>query len=200
MNKLEQEAKQRCENWNCTELYNILFEYFTGKEEFEKRDKNYSLNKGLLVIGGVGSGKTTAFEVFQALSKGGGKYFQMVSSRHIIRDFRIDQDRVIDKYGRKSFKLKGGITGEALDREQPLTLYIDDLGLEETNAKTYGNETNVIADILLDRYENFKNYNQKTYASSNLMPDELEKLYGARMRDRFKEMMNLIIVKEKSFR
>lgn len=197
--RIEKEALSRFPEWKRTELYDILEEYFTKSPKFT--DRGYDLSKGILTLGGVGTGKTTAFEVFHRISRGTNQYFQMVATRHIVREFRVQQDIIIDRYGRNSFKTKpimGG--GSKMDHENPLTYYFDDLGLEETNARTFGNATNVMADILLDRYDNFKNYGQKTFGSSNLDADGLEKVYGARMRDRFKEMMNVITINGESFR
>jgi DNA replication protein DnaC len=85
-------------------------------------------------------------------------------------------------------------------RESKSTVYFDDLGLEEVNVKMFGNSANVMSEILIDRYDSFKTKGVLTYASSNLTPSQFEDVYGARMRDRMKEMFNLITVKGESFR
>jgi len=73
----------------------------------------------------------------------------------------------------------------------PKPLCLDDLGLEST-IKHYGNETNTIAEILLNRYHLFTTRGMITHATTNLNPDELENLYGNRVRSRMREMFNLI--------
>lgn len=194
--KVAELARKNNPEWVKTELYDILFEYFSNSPDFEKR--GYSLKKGLLLMGGVGCGKTTAINIFQELTRNTNMVFSMINCRHIVRDFRKKGEDVIDKYGRDS--CKSIYYYESKPDEFPSALYIDDLGHGEVVSKQWGNESNVIADILLDRYENFQRVGQKTHGSTNLDADGFEKIYGARTRDRMREMMNLIIVKGESFR
>ncbi|MFT4741075.1 MAG: DNA replication protein DnaC, partial [Marivirga sp.] len=76
----------------------------------------------------------------------------------------------------------------------PRILCLDDLGLEST-IKHFGNETNTIAEILLNRYSLFTSRAMITHATTNLNPDELEKIYGNRVRSRMRAMFNLIAFK-----
>lgn len=172
------------EGFELTEIYEILTDYVTKDEAFLKRSDKYSFEKGLLVLGSVGTGKTQAFNVFREISRGSNNFFDVVSTRHIIRDYTVEGASVLSKYGRDSKRV----------------IYFDDLGLEEVNAKMYGNNANVMSEILMDRYENFKRYGTKTFASSNLTATQFEEVYGARMRDRFREMFNIIKVEGNSFR
>ena len=192
-------AKEKDPNWQEMELHKILFEYFFQSPDFEKR--GYSLKKGLLLMGGVGTGKTTAIKLFQGLVVNQDHRFGIVNCRHIVRDFRKQGEDVIDKYGRKSFTKRMASDGLGYEEGmRPVIWCIDDLGHGEVVSKQYGNESNVIADILLDRYENFQRVGQTTHATTNLDPDGFEKIYGARTRDRMREMMNLIRVDGDSFR
>jgi hypothetical protein len=68
---------------------------------------------------------------------------------------------------------------------------LDDLGVEQ-NVKQYGNECNTMAEILLNRYELFVNHGIQTHATTNLNADDLETIYGNRVRSRFRSMFNLI--------
>lgn len=71
----------------------------------------------------------------------------MKSSRDITLEFIQDVYSVINKYSKAAFQQTGGgLT--------PKAYCFDDLGLE-SNIKHYGNETNVIAEILLRRYDMF---------------------------------------------
>lgn len=172
------------EGFELTEIYEILTDYVTKDDAFLKRSDKYSFEKGLLVLGSVGTGKTQAFNVFREISRGSNNFFDVVSTRHIIRDYTVEGASVLSKYGRDSKRV----------------IYFDDLGLEEVNAKMYGNNANVMSEILMDRYENFKRYGTKTFASSNLNATQFEEIYGVRMRDRFKEMFNVVKVTGESFR
>lgn len=178
----EDRAKLLVDGFQMTEIYHILTEYFSKDEAFVKR--GYDLNKGLLVVGPVGTGKTEAFNVFQEIFRCSNQFFLIVATRHIIRDYTNDGAKILNKYGKKSFD----------------TIYFDDLGLEEVNTKMFGNNANVMSEILMDRYENFKRKGVLTFASSNLSAKQFEEIYGERMRDRMREMFNIIQVTGKSFR
>ena len=67
----------------------------------------------------------------------------------------------------------------------------DDLGIEG-NLKYYGNECNVMAEILLSRYDLFVSQKIITHITTNLSASEIEELYGNRIRSRMREMFNLI--------
>lgn len=49
-----------------------------------------------------------------------------------------------------------------------------------------------MAEVLLSRYELFVQDGMITHVTSNLNADELEEVYGNRIRSRFRQMFNLI--------
>ena len=55
-----------------------------------------------------------------------------------------------------------------------------------------------MAEILLSRYDLMKYEGVITHATTNLNADELEKIYGNRVRSRLREMFNLISFPELS--
>ena len=179
---VEDRAKMLIPNFEHTVVYDILTEYFAKDDTFTER--GYDLNKGLLLVGDVGTGKTEAFNVFREMFRRSDRFFKVVSCRQIIRDYTVNGANTLNAYGRDSKK----------------TVYFDDLGLEEVNVKMYGNTANVMSEILLDRYDNFKRYGVQTYATSNLGAKEFGDIYGDRMRDRMREMFNFIEIKGESFR
>jgi DNA replication protein DnaC len=71
----------------------------------------------------------------------------------------------------------------------------DDLGTE-SNLKYFGNECNVMGEILLRRYDAFTHPDQsrrtKTHLTTNLSASEIEQYYGNRIRSRLRESFNLI--------
>ena len=67
----------------------------------------------------------------------------------------------------------------------------DDLGAEK-QIKHYGNDCNVMAEILISRYEQFIENNSITHTTTNLSASEIENLYGNRLRSRMRDMFNLI--------
>jgi hypothetical protein len=62
----------------------------------------------------------------------------------------------------------------------------------EHTTKHFGNECNTVAEILLQRYDLFANQGIVTHATTNLNADELEAIYGVRVRSRLRAMFNLI--------
>jgi DNA replication protein DnaC len=68
----------------------------------------------------------------------------------------------------------------------------DDLGTEETKSH-FGNKINVMAEIILNRYDNKTAMGWEfTHVTTNLSADEIEQYYGSRVRSRFREMFNAI--------
>ena len=169
--------------------YLDLFDYFRNIEG------RLDLNKGLLISGGVGTGKTFSLKLFQRITRS----FGIVTTRHIIRDYFSDKTpgKIIDKYGRESFhRTAVGM----LDRTKPTTWLFDDCGLEAVSVKNYGNEANILEEIMLDRYDMALSVGMKTFITTNLNVDMIEQNYGARVRDRFRETMNYIILTGETFR
>ena len=98
---------------------------------------------------------------------------------------------VLESYGAKSYRVKHSGYGPTLQYDQPFVYCFDDLGVEQ-NAKSYGNGCNVMAEILLDRYDQFLRHGMITHLTTNLNAEEIERLYGDRVRSRLREMFNLI--------
>lgn len=147
-------------------VYHVRDEEWCAKEGLD-------LNKGILLTGPIGCGKTSMMHLFQLLSYRMMRY-RVLSTRSVAFEFQEEGYSVINRYGRK-----------------PFPICLDDLGLEQ-NIKHYGNECNTMGEILLHRYELFRNEDIVTHATTNLNSAELEKLYGNRVRSRMREMFNLI--------
>lgn len=103
----------------------------------------------------------------------------------------------MDKYGRESFERT---TGGQLNRKKPVTWCFDDFGLESVSVKNYGNEQNILEEIMLDRYDLALSCGLKTFITTNLTPDMIEENYGPRVRDRFRETMNYLTLTGETFR
>jgi len=58
--------------------------------------------------------------------------------------------------------------------------------------KCFGNECNTIGEIMLQRDELQISHSIITHARTNLNTDELEDIYGIRVRSRWRSMFNLI--------
>lgn len=152
-------------------IYKLLIYTIRDLENCNKH--GLDLNKGILLIGPVGCGKTSLMTLL--------KYFTYIETNYLIKstrdistEFNLEGYSTIHKYGKSS------------------KIYcFDDLGIEN-NMKHFGNECNTIAEILLHRYDLLMYQGIITHATTNLNANELEKLYGNRVRSRLRSMFNLI--------
>jgi energy-coupling factor transporter ATP-binding protein EcfA2 len=137
------------------------------------------LEKGIILSGPVGCGKTTLMSLMRYVTADKNKFI-MKSCRDISFEFIEDGFSVIHKYSRG-----------ALYQYLPKNYCFDDLGVE-SSLKYYGNECNVMAEVLLTRYDLFVSQNLITHVTTNLSASEIEESYGNRIRSRMREMFNLI--------
>jgi hypothetical protein len=167
------------------EIYQTLAMYFTGSKEFEQRGEGFSLKKGLMVQGNVGSGKTTALKLF---SSNPYQSFAIVACRKVQYDFANQGFKGVEKY----FGLIASGRPSMTFGHREVGICFDDLGTEGA-AKNFGNESNVMADIIQTRYDNEINTGFKTHFTTNLDSDLIEEFYGLRVRSRLREMVNMIV-------
>lgn len=130
------------------------------------------LNKGILLTGPVGCGKTSFMKLLRHLVPH-FKSYQVIPCRNIVFGFNHIGYKTIEDYGDNSF------------------ICFDDMGVEPAG-RFYGRDCNVIGEIMLSRYELFLNHKVKTHATTNLNAEELEERYGNRVRSRMRKMFNLI--------
>jgi energy-coupling factor transporter ATP-binding protein EcfA2 len=155
-----------------------LIAYFL-KDEPTCFQYGINLNKGILLTGPIGCGKTSLMNLMKYLTATEHKFF-VKPCRDISFEFIQDGYQIIHKYS----------IGK-LYQSEPRTYCFDDLGTEN-NLKYFGNECNVMAEILLSRYDLFISKKLKTHITTNLSATEIEKHYGNRVRSRLREMVNLV--------
>jgi DNA replication protein DnaC len=131
-------------------------------------------NKGIMLSGPVGCGKTSLMHLMKYLAPATHK-FSVKPCRDISFEFIRDGYETIHKYSKSA----------------PKTICFDDLGTEN-NLKYYGNECNVMAEILLSRYDLFTARKLQTHITTNLSASEIEQAYGNRVRSRMRSTLNLI--------
>ncbi|MFM9988342.1 AAA family ATPase [Flavobacterium sp.] len=161
-----------------------LIAYFL-KDEATCFQYTIDLNKGILLSGPVGCGKTSLLNLMKYLTPTEHRFF-LKSTRDISFEFIQDGYEIIHKYSKGK-----------LYESQPKTICFDDLGTEN-NLKYYGNECNVMAEILLSRYDIFTSKKIQTHITTNLSASEIENVYGNRVRSRLRELCNLIAFEKHS--
>lgn len=151
-------------------LLKLCSYFIKDKENCKKFD--IDLDKGLLLTGPVGCGKTSLMKLLHFLVPHQRKYVVM-PCRNIVFAFNHLGYKTIEDYGESSF------------------FCFDDMGVEPMG-RHYGKDCNVIGEILLSRYDLFLETKLKTHATTNLNAEELEERYGNRVRSRMRELFNLI--------
>ena len=151
-----------------------LIAYFL-KDEPTCFQYGINLTKGILLSGPIGCGKTSLMNLMKYLTPAEHK-FSVKPSRDISFEFIQDGYQIIHKYS----------IGK-LYHAEPRTYCFDDLGTEN-NLKYFGNECNVMAEILLSRYDLYISKKLQTHITTNLSATEIEKNYGNRVRSRLREL------------
>lgn len=154
--------------------------YFSG----DKRCEQYgiSLDKGIMLLGPVGCGKTTIMRMFSINSHNA---YSVVSCKKVTEDFTRNGADSIDNYSSLVPVYAHHYFGQT-----GIGICFDDLGTEEIK-KHFGNVTDTMGDIIFHRYDN-KALKSKTHFTGNISGDDIEQMYGSRIRSRLREMVNVI--------
>lgn len=166
-------------------------ERFLSCENLRKELSIPSFEKGLLIIGNFGNGKTASMKTFESIFKNFDGYrFKGFSANEAVTMF----EKCNDEITRSDFE-------KLMWRG---TRYFDDLKTERI-ASNFG-KVNIFKEILEERY----NSKSKTFITCNFCDgypndidaalDEFETKYGGRVYDRIFEMFNIIEFKGNSFR
>ncbi len=169
-------------------IFKLMVYFFKDKHHAE--NLGISFRKGILLTGPVGCGKTCLMSLMRNFLKPEEQHM-MKPCRDVSFEFIQEGYSTIHKYSRESFHQK---SSEMI----PKPYCFDDLGTEQ-NLKYFGNECNVMAEVLLSRYDLFVSRGMLTHLTTNLSATEIENAYGNRLRSRLREMMNLISFDKGSF-
>jgi DNA replication protein DnaC len=190
-----------CEGWTYEQALSVLESAY--RIEVERRGRKYLQTSdlythlediaqwltdgkecGLLLMGGVGNGKTTMLKALRSVVKlaklefmNDTLYVKYIDSNELTRICCEDY---------QSFRKVCNA---------PL-LALDDMGAEPVEVKDYGTVRNPIVELIQYRYSEML----PTLISTNLGHDVLKERYGLRLYDRFREMMHVVVFEEKSYR
>jgi DNA replication protein DnaC len=140
---------------------------------------NLNLQQGILLSGPIGCGKTSIMQLI--------KPFALPRA-----DYRIKTCREIAfEFAKNGYKALQPYSQEPSGQNRLQGYCFDDLGAEQ-QIKHFGNDCNVMAEILLSRYDHYTLNKSLTHITTNLSASEIEKHYGNRLRSRMRNMFNLI--------
>ena len=146
---------------------------------------------GLLLYGGVGTGKTTAL---YALRRVINAACQAERDDNTLMGYGKDVIEVV-----KAKEIVEAYTGNPMhfsNMKHTDLLAIDELGVENVDVRNYGNSNEPIIDLLSYRYDKLR----VTAITSNLTMKQIEERYGLRLADRFNEMFHKVAFVGESYR
>lgn len=157
-------------------LYKLCIYFIRDFETCRKLSINP--NKGILLSGPVGCGKTSLMQLLPFIVPHQNQH-SLIPARNITFSFNKSGFKIIEDYGNNGFYC------------------FDDLGVE-TTGRHFGKDCNVMGEILLSRYDLFLKRKIRTHTTTNLNAQELESRYGIRVRSRMRELFNLIAFDKES--
>jgi energy-coupling factor transporter ATP-binding protein EcfA2 len=150
--------------------------------------------KGLLLSGPVGCGKTSLMKLIRHIVPH-RKTYRIMPCRNVAFAFNNKGFEVIEKY------------------QEPDPYCFDDLGVEP-KGRYFGQDCNVMGEVILCRYDLFLRRQESqslktnspsshfnpclTHITTNLNAEELEDRYGGRVRSRMRELFNVVGFDEKT--
>lgn len=165
-----------------TPAVNLISCRVAKSDDFEKLSPTYDNDKGIMLLGPIGSGKTLLMQGLIEVAR----YFDPMSTFRILPTYALTEEFArngVDVFSRcrvGSSEVNPSVDG----------LVLDDMGAEAI-MNHYGQPTNVIAELILRRYDQ----RAQTFGTSNLDQKTLRRFYGERVWSRMKSMFNFIELK-----
>lgn len=151
--------------------------YFVSRDEKFETELGYSLNKGIVIRGISGLGKT---HIVQCIRKNELNPILILSMLDITGDIKANGEYEISLDGNK-------------------IIYLDDVGTEEPTVNHFGTKISFFKNFIESYYLRNKIYNNLMFSTNNSFA-EIEEKYGFRVRSRMKDMFNIIDVTGKDMR
>lgn len=166
------------------EIYKTLIQYVHGDPEFDG-----VIEKGIMLIGPSGTGKTLAMKVIQT--------YRTIDDTWYLKDgkpYRMNYDIYHVNDVVSSF-IENGFDGIEIYCKRNVACF-DDIGSEIERVKHYGNELDVMGHIIAERYAR----GLMTFGTSNFPVKTLEEKYDDRTISRMYALFNFVVMKDIDYR
>lgn len=175
-----------------SQVFELLCYFFSNDRQFISLASNLglkhaSLEKGIILAGNCGVGKTWLMKLF---SKNQRQIFFLRNAKEIANQFEKKGQESVDEY---TELFKNPFNDPDSFYQTYAGLCIDDLGTEDIKVN-YGNKKSVIGDLIEQRYDK-KNMGIMFHATTNLTSQQLNDYYGGRIVSRLREVTNFIELK-----
>lgn len=181
-----------------SDLFDLICYYFINDEvNFKSLStqlgiENTSIEKGILLCGNVGVGKTWMMYLFSRNQK---RCYDLIKAKDISEAYLTAKDKRIPAEYLKPYDTQDPeatrlFNSEEVFYQQHIGMCIDDLGSESVK-NNFGNSMNVIGDLIEFRYAaGFTG--PFLHGTTNLSAEEIKKFYGERVASRMRQVFNFI--------
>jgi len=156
------------------------------KDESQAAKHELNLRKGIMLTGPVGCGKTSLLKLLRLLLPPVQRY-AVKPCREIAFEFGEEGFPVLTRYTKQYVSTLYSAAGAPVAKP----ICFDDLGREPA-VQYFGNTMNVMAELLLSRYDYYASHDMLTHITTNLNSVEIEERYGKMVRSRCRELFNLV--------
>lgn len=178
-------------------LFELLCRYFGNDLGFLSTASSLgveapSLDKGILLAGNFGVGKTWFMRLFQQNQR---QVYYIKNCKDIANEFMEFGDAGMEEYIEPK---KNAVNDASCFFQKVSGLCLDDIGTEDVKTH-YGNKKNVIGDLLEHKYEKGST-GVLLHGTTNLTAEQIKEFYGNRVISRMKAIFNFVELKGKDRR
>lgn len=170
-------------------VFELLCHYFSNSKEFVSLAAgmgvvNPSLDKGNILAGNYGTGKTWMMSLFR---KNNRQVYHVEQAKDIAFAYQKNGDEAIERHRNI---IVNPFNDPTVFYQKNAGLCMEDIGAEDVK-NNYGNKTNVIGDILEARYVN-NLLGIWFHGTTNMTTTQFGEFYGGRVTSRLREKTNFI--------
>lgn len=170
-------------------VFDLLCLYFSNDAHFVKYAKDMgvrgaSLDKGILLAGNFGVGKTWMMSLFR---KNNRRVYHVAHAKDIAREYKKNGIEAIEKY---FTRVKNPFNDPTVFYQEYAGLCIEDIGAEDVRGH-YGDKCLVIEEIVESRYSDHGLVGW-FHGTTNLTSEQIKEYYGGRVVDRLRQSVNFI--------